>query len=218
MHEQKYLAELSRLLGFMSSWDRQSVIEHFKDRFDAALDRDALIKEMGSPTYVAIELARGYVPSPRPEGWKSPDSNSSEDSDSPVFSNADSLTEVMSEDNADQNRVRFRPAGLLFFILLVLLIGVPVGVILLLPGLFILAAGIALILVTVRMGSYAFRQLALLSDKLMVGGVLCVAAGLGLVFAWLGLYLCIRLPGAWIRHVLAPLGRKLCWYREASEV
>ena len=61
--ERKYLAELEKLLSFMSSWDRQAALERYEAMFDEAKDPQALIEELGTPTKVAVELANGYVSS-----------------------------------------------------------------------------------------------------------------------------------------------------------
>ena len=60
------MAELTRLLGFMSSWDRQAVLEKYEALFAAAEDPDALTEELGTPTKLAIDLAATYVPTPAP--------------------------------------------------------------------------------------------------------------------------------------------------------
>ena len=54
------------LLNYMSSWDRQAVLEDYAQRLAAAEDPDALMRELGSPVVVASRLGRGYVPSPSP--------------------------------------------------------------------------------------------------------------------------------------------------------
>ena len=60
------MAELGKLLSFMSSWDRQAVLEEYSARFAAAEDPEALIEELGTPTRVAYVLAQSYVPTPAP--------------------------------------------------------------------------------------------------------------------------------------------------------
>jgi len=61
------MAELTKLLGFMSSWDRQAVLSEYAAKFENCSDFDALLAELGTPTKVAISLAGDYVPSPPPE-------------------------------------------------------------------------------------------------------------------------------------------------------
>jgi len=64
VNKQKYMAELAKLLGFMSGRDRQAALEKFDALFEAAESEQELIAELGSPTRLAVTLARDYVPSP----------------------------------------------------------------------------------------------------------------------------------------------------------
>lgn len=63
MNKQRFLAELRRLLVFMTESDRNIVMEKYTAQFDAAGEdgEAALIEKLGSPTKVAISLSRGYV-------------------------------------------------------------------------------------------------------------------------------------------------------------
>ena len=60
------MAELSKLLGFMSAWDRRDALAKYDAMFDEAADEAELIDTLGSPTKLAIGLALNYVPSPPP--------------------------------------------------------------------------------------------------------------------------------------------------------
>ena len=60
------MAELSKLLGFMSAWDRRDTLIKYDALFDEAADEAELIASLGSPTKLAIGLALNYVPSPAP--------------------------------------------------------------------------------------------------------------------------------------------------------
>jgi len=60
------MAELDRLLGFMSSWDRQAALRKYRALFAASTDEQALMDELGTPTKLAIELAASYVPTRPP--------------------------------------------------------------------------------------------------------------------------------------------------------
>jgi uncharacterized membrane protein len=60
------MAELDRLLGFMSSWDRQAALRKYRSLFAASEDEQALMDELGTPTKLAIELAASYVPTRPP--------------------------------------------------------------------------------------------------------------------------------------------------------
>lgn len=64
MNKQRYLAELQRLLVFMTEEDRSAAVQRYAAMFDAAGEdgADALIAKIGSPTKVAIALSRGYEP------------------------------------------------------------------------------------------------------------------------------------------------------------
>ena len=61
------MAELKKLLGFMSSWDREATLDRYEAMFDDAGDPEAVMEKLGSPTKVAVELAQDYVSS-RPPG------------------------------------------------------------------------------------------------------------------------------------------------------
>ncbi len=56
MNKQQYLAELQRLLVFMTETDREYTIRHYTDLFDSAGPEKerALIEIHGSPTKAAI--------------------------------------------------------------------------------------------------------------------------------------------------------------------
>lgn len=60
------MAELSKLLGFMSAWDRRDTLIKYDALFDEAADEEEFIASLGSPTKLAIGLALNYVPSPAP--------------------------------------------------------------------------------------------------------------------------------------------------------
>jgi len=64
--QKQYLAELERLLGFMSSWDRQAALKKYQSLFAAAHTPETLMEELGTPTKLAIGLAATYVPTPAP--------------------------------------------------------------------------------------------------------------------------------------------------------
>ncbi len=64
MTKQKFLAELSRLLVFMTEEDRAEIIRRYGAMFDAAGPEGeaALLEQLGTPTRTAIALSRGYEP------------------------------------------------------------------------------------------------------------------------------------------------------------
>ena len=65
MNKQRYLAELSRLLGFATDEDRQNVLNNITKLFDEAgpEGEDSVISQLGSPVQLAIKLSRSYTPS-----------------------------------------------------------------------------------------------------------------------------------------------------------
>lgn len=75
MNRQRFLAELSQLLAFMTPHDRNAKLRELTQRFDeAGLEGEgAIIASLGTPTALAIRLAREYVPSPAPSADAEPD-------------------------------------------------------------------------------------------------------------------------------------------------
>lgn len=70
---QKYIKELSRLLSGMAPADREAVLRGVNARFDESGDDDAVIKALGSPTFAAVQVLRGYVapdPEEHPEAYE----------------------------------------------------------------------------------------------------------------------------------------------------
>ena len=59
---QKYVAELGKLLSGMARADREAVLLGVNARFDEANDDDAVIAALGSPTFAAVSVLRGYTP------------------------------------------------------------------------------------------------------------------------------------------------------------
>lgn len=64
MNKQRYLAELQRLLVFMTEEDRELVVHRYGALFDEVgpEGEQALAERIGSPTKAAISLSRGYEP------------------------------------------------------------------------------------------------------------------------------------------------------------
>lgn len=59
---QKYVAELGKLLSGMVPQDREAVLRGVNARFDEEGDDAAVIASLGSPTFAAVSVLRGYVP------------------------------------------------------------------------------------------------------------------------------------------------------------
>ena len=66
MPKQSYLAELGKLLTYMTPWDRERTLEYIGKRFDEAENESALLAELGTPVRLAVLYNRGYNPSPDP--------------------------------------------------------------------------------------------------------------------------------------------------------
>lgn len=64
MNKQRFITELKRLLVFMTDSDRELTIRKYSLLFDEAGEEKeaAVIERLGSPTKLAIQLSRGYVP------------------------------------------------------------------------------------------------------------------------------------------------------------
>lgn len=60
INEQKFLAELGKLLTFMYEEDRQTAIELYAQMFASTADEHALMQFLGSPTRQAVQVARAY--------------------------------------------------------------------------------------------------------------------------------------------------------------
>lgn len=60
INKQKFLAELGRLLTFMSEEDRIEALTLYEKMFDDAGDEQALMSAMQSPTRQAVVIARAY--------------------------------------------------------------------------------------------------------------------------------------------------------------
>lgn len=60
INKQKFLAELGRLLTFMYEEDRQTAIAMYSKMFDDAVEEQALLQFLVSPTRQAVVLARSY--------------------------------------------------------------------------------------------------------------------------------------------------------------
>ena len=244
MNAQKYLAELSRLLGFMSYWDREAVLEQYKREFDGSKSDEEVIEAIGTPTKVAIDIARAYVPTPRPGANEDaaaalPDA-AEEDTPAPpeetgrVFDGADELPpEVRSAGTVQTDlpfkpvpeeekeepepagpKRRIRPAALAIYILAALVIGLPIVLLLIAVGAPLMALGGGMAGGAVYTCLRLIMRLSMVSDMLLMGGAALVLIGLGLLVFWLGLWISISLSRVWIGGVIIRLGDKLCRRRE----
>ncbi len=62
MDRHKYVAELAKLLSGMAAADREAVLRGVNRRFDEGENDAAVIASLGSPTFAAVSVLRGYVP------------------------------------------------------------------------------------------------------------------------------------------------------------
>lgn len=232
------MAELSKLLGFMSSWDRQAVLDKYNSLFDEAGDEVALIKMLGSPTHLAINLANSYVPTPAPEKKEEekkepspfaefeepsvqPDGGKTEEAAeaTAVIPTVPEIAECGPEPaDAPVSRRKLRPLGLVASILFGLVIGVPVAVVLVLVGVPVLALGGSIIGLDVFVVMELVGVLTMISDILVVIGAALLIAALGLLLFWFGLWLSISLGRLWIGGAMLGLGRKMSYKKEESEI
>ena len=240
MNAQKYLAELSRLLGFMSYWDREAVLERYKREFDGSRSDEEVIEAIGTPTKVAIDIARTYVPTPRPGTGEDSAAAlpAAAEEDTPalpeetgrVFDGADELPpevrgagavhmdmpfepepEEKKEDPEPAGpKRRIRPAALVIYILAALVIGLPIALLLIAVGAPFMALGGGMAGGAVYTCLRLIMRLSMVSDMLLMGGAALVLIGLGLLVFWLGLWISISLGRAWIGGVVVRLGDKLC--------
>ena len=202
---QKYIAELNKLLGFMSAWDRKAALRRFERMFDRAEDEEALIESLGTPTKVAVELARDYEASPPPEDtgeWDLPAGTRG-----PVLLPADA---------AEPARVRreLSPGGIFGFILFALFVGLPVAALLICLGLPFMAVGAVAIGASFVTISETLGIFHLWSDFFMVAGVGLVVSAVALVVFWFGLWLSISLCRMWFVRVLGSVASRLCFREE----
>ena len=202
----------------MSPWDRKVELRRYERMFDLAADPDKLIEDLGTPTKVAVELARDYVASPPPEAsnWdefqkEQPLPDAPED----AGELAEEASAVPEAEKEQKPKRRARPGGVAGFALFTLVIGVPVAVALVCIGLPFLALGVSLIAAAVSTVLQNIGAFRLASDLLLALGGGMAAAAAGLFLAWFGLWLSITLCRLWIAKVMIPLANTLCYGKEA---
>lgn len=83
MPKQSYLAELGKLLTYMTPWDRERTLEYIGKRFDEAENEAALLQELGTPVRLAVLYNRGYNPSPDPALAAQPEEAAPEEGPAP---------------------------------------------------------------------------------------------------------------------------------------
>jgi len=228
MDKSKYLAELTKLLGFMSSWDRQSVLRKYEMMFDAQPNTEALIEALGTPTRLAVELARDYVPSPPPAAAAQPEAPAEPSVEPAPAANAaepaqpaeapaaaaEHVPEPEPPAPAPQRR-RIRVGGVFLSVLFVLIVGIPLALIALCIGLPFLSGGIAVIFAAVNYVLGVLPNLTLVSDILLMLGGGCAVSALGLLLSCFGLWLSVMLTWLWLSRAVQGLWKLLAYGKEA---
>lgn len=196
------MTELAKLLAFMSPWDRQATLRRYERRFDAAEDEDELIERLGTPTKVAVMLADGYVSSPPPADGGLPEIGEFFEDEAEQLSLEEFSPAAEEAPEAEDAAVPARKGAGPVYWIFAALIGLPVAAALLCPGVPFLACGVSLIAAAVRGVPGLLGAFNLISDKLLLLGVGAAMAALGLLLAWLGIWLSIALCRLWILGVL----------------
>ena len=205
----------------MSPWDRKAEIARYERMFEITPDEQALIEELGTPTKVAVGLARDYVATPPPEepSWLPPavtEAVSPPEEDSEVPEEAPPVTPP-SPPPPPKPKPQVRGAGVFLFVLLALVVGLPVTVVLICLGVPFLVAGVGCVVVALEQIIRSFGLFNLFSDMLLVGGAGLAAAGIGLLLSWFGIWLSMSLCRLWIEKALVPLGTSLCLKKEVAQ-
>lgn len=227
INKQSYMAELAKLLGFMSAWDRRDTLQKYDALFDEAADIEELVATLGSPTKLAIGLASDYVPSPAPVSL--PVEPSEAEAEKPVSEESaeesaleSEEAEESAEESVPEEAVPAKPArkvrffGLLVSLVFTLLIGIPVALLLICIGLPFIVSGLGLGAGLVWAAVSAIPMLALFSDILALLGVGLVLMALALLLFWFGLWVSFELGYLWISGVVLRLGRALTYKKEVA--
>ena len=207
------MAELTRLLGFMSSWDRQDALKKYEALLSSAEDPEAMMEELGTPTRLAIDLARTYVPSHAPDPAAATEP---EQDEVPEQFTLDLEPEKETSQPEPVYEEKTKTGALIVYLIPAVIIGLPVALALICVGLPFLAAGAAGIAFAVKSALAAVGMLSLVSDILLTLGAALVLCAVGLLLCWFGLWLSITLCRLWIGGAVVGLGRKLCVKKEVA--
>ncbi len=204
----------------MSPWDRRAEIQRYERMFDITPDEDALIEELGTPTRVAVELARDYVATPPPENLRWQEALDEAARESPRTAEPEPPAPEATEPEpppAPERARELRGGGVALFVLCLLVFGIPVTVVLAAVGVPFLVAGIGCAGLAAEQVFRSFGRFNLFSDMLLVWGCCMALAGIGLMLAWLGIWLSLSLCRLWLEKVLLPLARALCLKKEVAQ-
>lgn len=211
------MAELTKLLGFMSSWDRQKVLAEYEEKFSCCESEEKLIKELGSPTKNAVQLAASYVPTPPPAAIpvspEKPDSEAavSEEGVQIGFEDLPTLAENEDDRIASENvrnPKKTSSFGRAVFWILAIVIGIPVTIVAACVGIPFLGAGAGILLADVVTALKIAAGLHLLSDILLTIGAALLLCALGLLLCWLGIWISMELCYLWVAKVWFAIWKK----------
>jgi len=206
----------------MSSWDRQAVVKKYKALLDASDDPGALMETLGTPTRLAITLARTYVPSsvPAEEDEAAQPAEPEEEIPEQLSLELEPEEELPPEEpetvSARKPGKKLRAGLLIVYLIPAIVIGLPVALILVCVGLPFLGAGAALGTVAVQQAVTLIGRMMMISDILLVAGAGLVLAAAALLLCWFGIWVSITLCRLWISGAVVGLGRRLCVKKEAA--
>lgn len=119
------------------------------------------------------------------------------------------------EDDAPPRRA-LRPVMTAVYALFLLAVGLPVALALTFVGVPVLLLGGGTIALVAYAEMNMIPALSMFSDILLVGGAGLAVCGVGLLTAWLGLWVSIELGSMWINGVVLNLGGRMCYKKEAG--
>ena len=198
----------------MSAWDREATLAQYDAMLSESEDPEALMESLGTPTRLAIDLARSYVPSPAPVQTPA---EAEGDETAPVQEAEPEPEQIQWDLDPEPEKIEAIPTkrvvkggALAGYLVPAILIGLPVAVLLICLGLPFMLAGGALVATAVQQTLRMIALLPLISDILLTVGAALVISAVGLLLFWLGLWISMELCWLWADKVLLGLGRKLC--------
>ena len=223
MNKQKFLSELRSMLSFMTARDRDAAVAEYEAMLDAAEDEQALLRSLGTPLRVAVQLSRGYE---RPEGeemWEEQELVSLDvpgTPPQPVHLTAErstghknrrkKQTKPPKPADPDAGKVfRLRPAALTVYLLGCVVIGLPVAVVQAAVFLTVAGCGAGVIAAGVVALKVSMWGLAVIADLMLLWGSALLLFAVGLLLLWLGIWLLAGGLGGYIRWIVRT-GRRFC--------
>lgn len=118
---------------------------------------------------------------------------------------------VTTEEPPAPPRRRLRFGGLLGFLGLCVVPGLPVAALLFVVGVPFMALGVLGALFLLRVAQGALPEFRLWSDSLLLCGAGLAVLAVCLLLFWLGAWISLRLCRLWVREALVPWGRRMIW-------